>query len=349
MLSNKLALAVVGIVVLVGAAGGGAFLAGRQTGTTSAEVAAPTHAAPGQAGAAVEATEAVMDDAAAPAEAEVSQPVAKPAPARATTARPAHVDRTSPAPAVATPRRRPQPPVAARDEGAVASVNGQDSRVAESEGRTSRRPDATTDESVPPLTLPDATSAREERRQVEPAALPAPRLEEVTIPADAVIGLQLENGVSSETSHVEDKVEARVTRDVRANGRVVVPAGSRVLGSVNVVERGGKMKERARLGVRFHTLILADGTEVALQTETIYREGDSPANSSATKVGGGAIGGAILGAILGGGKGAAIGGAVGAAGGTAAVMAGGRRPAQIQAGSPVTVKVLSPVTVTVEQ
>ena len=87
----------------------------------------------------------------------------------------------------------------------------------------------------------------------------------------------------------------------------------------------------------------------SLQTETVYRVGDSPGSASAAKVGGGAIGGAILGAILGGGKGAAIGGAVGAAGGTAAVMAGGRRAATISAGSPVTVKVLSPVTVNVEK
>jgi hypothetical protein len=118
---------------------------------------------------------------------------------------------------------------------------------------------------------------------------------------------------------------------------------------VNLVDRGGRVKEQARLGVRFHTIILADGTELPLQTETIYRVGESPANSSAAKMGGGAIGGAILGAILGGGKGAAIGGAVGAAGGTAAVMASNRRAAQIAAGSPVTVKVLSPVTVTVEK
>jgi type IV secretory pathway VirB10-like protein len=193
--------------------------------------------------------------------------------------------------------------------------------------------------------------ARDERRPIEPVPSlpPARQFEQVTVPADAVIGLQLESGLSSDTARVEDRVEARVTRDVRAHGMVAIPAGSRVLGSVSEVERGGKMKERARLGVRFHTVILADGTELPLQTETVYREGDSPANASAAKVGGGAIGGAILGAILGGGKGAAIGGAVGAGAGTAAVMAGGRRAAQIQAGAPMTVKVLSPVTVTVEK
>jgi type IV secretory pathway VirB10-like protein len=171
----------------------------------------------------------------------------------------------------------------------------------------------------------------------------------VTVPADSVIGLQIETALSSETARVEDRVSARVTRDVRADGRVAIPAGSKVLGSVSVVDRGGRMKEQARLGVRFHTVILADGTELPLQTETVLREGESPVNASAAKVGGAAVGGAILGAILGGGKGAAIGGAVGAAGGTTAVMAGGRKPAQIAAGSPVTVKVLSPVTVTVEK
>ena len=203
-------------------------------------------------------------------------------------------------------------------------------------------------ETVPVTDMP---AAREERRPVDQAApLPTvPQFEEVTVPADAVIGLQLESSLSSDTARVEDRVEARVTRDVRANGVVAIPAGSRVLGSVSVVERGGKMRERARLGVRFHTVILADGTEVAMQTETVLREGESPANASAAKVGGGAIGGAILGAILGGGKGAAIGAGVGAGAGTAAVMAGGRRPAQIQAGSPMTVKVLSPVTVSVEK
>jgi type IV secretory pathway VirB10-like protein len=200
---------------------------------------------------------------------------------------------------------------------------------------------------------PDETAARSDRVEpvepLSPPPPPQPQFTEVTVPADSVMGLRIETSLSSETAHVEERVEARVTRDVRADGRVAIPAGSRVIGSVSLVERGGRMKEQARLGVRFHTVILADGTELPLQTDTIYRVGESPSSASAAKVGGGAIGGAILGAILGGGKGAAIGGAVGAAGGTAAVMAGGRRPAQISAGSPVTVKVLSPVTVNVEK
>ena len=75
----------------------------------------------------------------------------------------------------------------------------------------------------------------------------------------------METSLSSERARVEDRVDARVTRDVLAGGRVAIPAGSRVLGSVTLVDRGGKVKEQARLGVRFHTLVLADGSEVPLQ------------------------------------------------------------------------------------
>ena len=99
-----------------------------------------------------------------------------------------------------------------------------------------------------------------------------------------------------------------MTRDVRVGDRVAIPAGCVVQGSVMEVERGGKVKERARLGIRFHTVVLADGSRLSIRTDSVVREGASPANESAAKIGGAAVGGAILGAILGGGKGAVIGG-----------------------------------------
>jgi hypothetical protein len=172
---------------------------------------------------------------------------------------------------------------------------------------------------------------------------------DLVVPSDAVLGLQVERTVSSETARVEDRVEARVTRDIRVGDRVAIPAGSLVQGSVTEVERGGKVKERARLGVRFHTVVLADGARVPIRTEAVVREGQSPAGESAAKIGGAAAGGAILGAILGGGKGAAIGGAIGAAGGTAATMAGGRNPAVLPQGTTVSVRIQQPVTVSVEK
>jgi hypothetical protein len=182
-----------------------------------------------------------------------------------------------------------------------------------------------------------------------PSVPPEPEFIEVTVPAESVIGLQITSAHTSDRARLEDRVDARVTRDVRAGARIAIPAGSRMEGIVTVAERGGKIKERARLAVRFHTLVLPDGARVPVQTDTIYREGDSPAAESSAKIGGAAVGGALLGAILGGGKGAAIGGSIGAASGTAMVMAGDRNAAVLPAGSSVTVRLHAPVTITVER
>lgn len=189
-------------------------------------------------------------------------------------------------------------------------------------------------------------SAPESPRASEP---PQHTFEELVVSADSVLGLQTENRLSSETARVEDRIDARVTRDVKVGEKVAIPAGSRVLGSVILVERGGKFRERARLGIQFHTLVLADGTRLPIRTEAVYRDGESPANSSAARVGGGAIGGAILGAILGGAKGAAIGATAGAGGGAAMVTQGDRTPATLPGGTPMTVRVLTPVTVTIDK
>jgi type IV secretory pathway VirB10-like protein len=187
-------------------------------------------------------------------------------------------------------------------------------------------------------------------RDGQPLPPPAQReFAELVVPAESVLGLQLETTVTSEQARVEDRVEARVTRDVRVGERVAIPAGSRVAGSVVLVDRGGKLKDRARLGIQFDTLTLPDSTRVSMRTDAVYREGASPAGQSAAKIGGATVGGAILGAIIGGGKGAAIGGSIGAAGGTAAVMAGDRRPAVLTSGTVLSVRLLAPVTVTVDK
>ena len=226
-----------------------------------------------------------------------------------------------------------------------------------------------TDHTPPPATAPSqsaapspavvtgtvdnvAPSASVIRPAEEAARAPDPpekTLIELVVPANAVIGLQTENRLSTETAHVEDRVEARVIRDVKVGDQVAIPAGARALGSVTQVETGSKLKERARLSVRFHTVVLADGTRLPINTAAIDRYGEAPGDSSAAKIGGGAAAGAIIGAILGGSKGAAIGAGVGAGGGAAAVAAADRKPAVLPAGLQVTVQIQSPVTVTLEK
>jgi hypothetical protein len=199
-----------------------------------------------------------------------------------------------------------------------------------------------------PAIVPAPAPVEQHASETVPA-VEEPKFVDLVVPAQSVIGIQIDRTVSSETARLEDEVVGHVTREVRVGDRVAVPAGSRATGTVTLVERGGKLKDRARLGVRFTSVVLADGSRVPIDTEAIFREGDSPRNESAAKIGVGAIGGAILGGILGGGKGAAIGGSIGAGAGSAAVMTGGRNPAVLTSGSPVTVRLESPATVTVER
>lgn len=261
----------------------------------------------------------------------------------------------APAPSAPAPEApaRPAAPTASREPAARPAARPREARPAPARPAPARVERA--EAPAPAMPPPPSTSMWEPRPTVEPSVPerapeppPPPAIVELVVPADSVLGLQIERTVSSETARVEDRVEARVTRDVRIDDRVAIPAGAVVQGSVTEVERGGKVKERSRLAIRFHTVVLADGARVPIRTEPVGREGQSPAGESTAKIGGAAAGGAILGAILGGGKGAAIGGAIGAAGGTAATMAGGRNAAVLPQGTTVTVRMQQPVTVSVE-
>jgi hypothetical protein len=245
----------------------------------------------------------------------------------------------APARSAGAPARRPAPPTRVVKPAPAPRPTPQVTAPAPEPPAPAREESLAT---VPPPSIPETQASR----PIEP---PAPVIEEFVVAAQSVIGLQIETAVTSERARIEDEVVARVTRDVRVGDRVVIPAGSRAQGEVMLVERGGRLRERARLGVRFTSIVLADGTRLPIHTEPVYREGDAPGRESAAKIGGGAIGGAIIGGILGGAKGAAIGSTVGAGAGTAAVMAGGRNHATLASGAPLTVRLEEPVVITVER
>jgi len=348
MLSNRLAFVALAIAC-IGAAAGGGYLATRQNSVPAPIAAQSQPAAP------------VAERAAATAEAQpASTSTTALAPVRAVQETEAVVgDTTSRTPATAskaTPRKsdeetraattrqeRPAMPVVAHQEPPPALTSSWPA----SAGAQLPVPAA------PPAIDTTPAAPRPEERAVpepaHPAEPPARTFAELVVSADSVVGLQTESRVSSESARVEDRVDARVTRDVKVGDRVAIPAGTRAIGSVMQVDRGGKFKEKARLGIRFHTLVLADGTRIPIATETIFRDGEGPGASTSQKMGGAAVGGAILGAILGGGKGMAIGAAAGAGAGGAAVAAGDRNAATLPAGSPLTVRLVQPITVTSER
>jgi hypothetical protein len=335
------------MAICVTAAAGGAYVAIRQNSAeaaagaavhqAAAPVASPSPFDATQGKPAVRETEAVVTPQAAAPEPALERPAAPSVTATPTivkTQRPQARTKAAQAKRVSSPARRVSSPAQPATPTAGVAMPPVDAAP------TSGRPETTPIPEAPPV---------EAARAEAPPSAPTRIFDELEVPASSVIGLQIETPVSTERARVEDRVEARVLRDVRIDGRTAIPAGARAVGAVTLVERGGKMKERARLGVRFHTLVLADGTELPIRTDPILREGDSPSGDSARKIGGAAVGGAILGALIGGKKGAVIGGATGAAGGSAVVMAGDRNAATLPVGAVVTVRLSAPMTVEVER
>ncbi len=89
------------------------------------------------------------------------------------------------------------------------------------------------------------------------AAAPLARATE--IPAGAHVLLRMVNSISSRTAQPGDYVYLRTASPISVAGRIVVPANSYVQGVVTHSRRSGKIKGRARLGIRLETLTLPGG------------------------------------------------------------------------------------------
>jgi hypothetical protein len=172
----------------------------------------------------------------------------------------------------------------------------------------------------------------------EPA--PAPRADYVVEPGTK-IPLALINTISTKHSAAGDRVYLETAFPVLVNGRIVVPVGSYVAGTVTQIKKPGRMKGRGELYVRFDSLTLPNGVTrdfrarlggVDGQTTGELDKSEGKVRSEGNKagdvrtVGEVAGAGASIGMIAGNaaghtGMGAGIGAAAGAAAGLIGVLA----------------------------
>jgi len=180
----------------------------------------------------------------------------------------------------------------------------------------------------------------------KPVELPRiARFREFTVPDGTRLSLELQSAVSSETSRVEDPVEARLDSAIRIDGVEVLPAGARVSGEVTGVQDAGKVKGRASLAMRFTRIVVGDDSYPI--SAPFAMTAPSTKKQDAEKIGLPAAGGAIVGAILGGKKGAAIGGAIGGGAGAAQVLMTEGKDVVLGAGASIAVALQQPLDVKV--
>jgi type IV secretion system protein VirB10 len=160
------------------------------------------------------------------------------------------------------------------------------------------------------------------------------------IAAGTAVPLTLLNSVSTKQSEAGDRIYLETSFPVLVQGRVVIPPGSYVAGTLTYVKRPGRVKGRGELFLRFDSLTLpngvtrefrarAGGADADIQGELDRNEGkissDTNRVEDARTIGEGAAAGASVGAIGGGaagrpGAGAAIGAGAGAAAGVMSVL-----------------------------
>ena len=73
------------------------------------------------------------------------------------------------------------------------------------------------------------------------------------------VPLALINSVSTKHSAEGDRVYLETVFPIMANGRIVIPPGSYVAGTVTLVKRPGRVKGRGELFLRFDSLTLPNG------------------------------------------------------------------------------------------
>jgi hypothetical protein len=150
-------------------------------------------------------------------------------------------------------------------------------------------------------------------------ALPAiAKFREFTVPEGTRLAVRLDSAVGSDSSRVEDPIEATLTDAVVVDGTEVLPAGSVVRGNVAAVEPAGKVKGRASLTLQFASVAARDERYAIAARDDMMAP--STKREDAAKIGIPAAGGAIVGALIGGKKGAAIGTTIGGGAGAAVVL-----------------------------
>ncbi|HET9253562.1 MAG TPA: hypothetical protein VFP58_15720 [Candidatus Eisenbacteria bacterium] len=218
---------------------------------------------------------------------------------------------------------------------------------------------ATMDETAPPAEPPTSSvtppkgASTTPPKSGTPAAPASART--VSLPAGATFDVAMVTAISTETSNVGDRIEAKLKTALTSpdhGGAVIAEQGASLFGEIAELRRASRAKsedERAMVKLQFTTIRTVDG-EKPLSSTVTNSEGRMVAGSTTTRdaliIGGSTVAGAVIGKVVGKDTKATVIGAVGGAIlGTGAVMAAKGYELEVPAGSIVTLRAEAPVTV----
>lgn len=126
----------------------------------------------------------------------------------------------------------------------------------------------------------------------------------ITLAGGTVLNAELNSSEDSKKAKPGDKVEAHTTVDLRNDGRMVIPKGTKLIGHITQATARAKGDNESALAIQFDKAFLKNGDEISLNLELralAAPERDSPANSPSpasdpmAERGGAAAGGSPMG------------------------------------------------------
>jgi hypothetical protein len=185
----------------------------------------------------------------------------------------------------------------------------------------------------------------------------------VTVPENTEFVASLDNQFTTENAKVGDEIQLTVNMPLASqDNMIVVPSGTKVIGTINELDEAGRFEDNAKVGIKFKELVMANGNRMPIQGSVATDDGYIKAGSTgervkdtAVKTGVGAAAGAALGTALGAlsggsvGKGAIYGTAIGGGLGAGASVINKGDDLMIPAGQAITIKLDAPLQMTVNQ
>ena len=119
----------------------------------------------------------------------------------------------------------------------------------------------------------EAETSDENNNQIETQKSPLLKGHISKIPGGTKLKIILETPVDEITSMVDDEITARTAENIEINGKVVIPAGSTVIGKISEINLAKRLHKAGSVRIEFKNLTMPDGRQVPILASVLTHSG----------------------------------------------------------------------------
>ena len=93
------------------------------------------------------------------------------------------------------------------------------------------------------------------------------------VPGGTKLKIILETPIDEITSMVDDEVTARTAENIEIDGKIVIPAGSTVVGKISEIDLAKRLHKAGNVRIEFKNLTMPDGRQVPILASVLTHSG----------------------------------------------------------------------------